>query len=84
MSDCVPCSTELDPSWNYCVNCGAPVVRAEPRARVEPQQIPGAIRPQQPASPPRWRTIPRPAILVIVLAVVGVVGSFLAAALVLR
>ena len=45
MAACVSCSTELDPRWMFCVDCGAAV--APP--------IPGAIRPVQPASPRRWR-----------------------------
>ena len=96
MSACVSCSTELDPLWNYCVNCGTPVVRAESR-QAEPRQaesqqaeprraesIPGAIRPEQPPVTAPSRALPRSALLVIVLAVVGAVGSFFAAAAVLR
>ena len=97
MPACVSCSTELDPLWNYCVSCGTPVVRAESR-QAEPRQaesqqaeprraesIPGAIRPEQPpvVTAPS-RALPRSALLVIVLAVVGAVGSFFAAAAVLR
>ena len=76
MSACVSCSTELDPLWNYCVGCGTPVVRVE--------SIPGAIRPEQPSATVPSRILPRSALLVIVLAVVGVIGSFFAAAAVLR
>ncbi|GGK91499.1 hypothetical protein GCM10007382_09490 [Salinibacterium xinjiangense] len=91
MPACVSCSTELDPLWNYCVNCGTPVVRAESR-QAEPrpaeprpaESIPGAIRPEQPSVIAPSRTLPRSALLVIVLAVVGAVGSFFAAAAALR
>ena len=76
MSTCVSCSTELDPLWKYCVDCGTPAVRAE--------SIPGAIRPEQPPATATSRTLPRSALFVIVLAVVGAVGLFLAAAAVLR
>lgn len=81
MPACVSCSTELDPLWKFCVTCGTPVTSSEARPS---EPIPGAIRPEQPATPPPSRGIPRAALLVIVLAVVGVVGSFFAAAAVLR
>ena len=56
--------------------------QAEPRRA---ESIPGAIRPEQPpvVTAPS-RALPRSALLVIVLAVVGAVGSFFAAAAVLR
>ena len=86
MSACVSCSTEPDPLWNYCVNCGTPVVRADSRQADSRQaeSIPGAIRPEQPPVTAPSRALPRSALLVIVLAVVGAVGSFFAAAAVLR
>ena len=96
MSACVSCSTEPDPLWNYCVNCGTPVVRADSRQADSRQadsrqadsrqaeSIPGAIRPEQPPVTAPSRALPRSALLVIVHAVVGAVGSFFAAAAVLR
>ncbi len=80
MPDCVSCSTELDPLWKYCVTCGTPVVSAEPRAPIEAEPIPGAIRPQQQTMTARVRAIPTPAIVVIALAVLGIVGSVVAVA----
>ncbi|MBG6055570.1 hypothetical protein IWX81_001993 [Salinibacterium sp. CAN_S4] len=81
MPACVSCSTELDPLWKFCVTCGAPVARAT-ELRGEP--IPGAIRPEHTVSASPSRTIPPGALIVIVLAVVGVIGVIFAAAAVLR
>ena len=83
MAVCVSCSTDLDPLWKYCITCGTPAVSTEPQQRAGRGPIPAAIRPDQPTSArpsaiARLRGIPRPAIVVIVLALIGSIASFVA------
>ncbi|MDJ0334219.1 hypothetical protein QMG83_03165 [Salinibacterium sp. G-O1] len=85
MAACVSCSTELDPLWKYCITCGTPVVMAEPHEQPDTPPIPAAIRPDQPASVTGLvRGLPKPALVVIVLAVIGSIGSFVALAMLFR
>lgn len=80
MPACVSCSTEPDPLWKYCVMCGTPVARPESRQPSAATLVPGAFRPRQGEATRRPPTIPRLATLVIVLAIIGVIASFFAAA----
>jgi hypothetical protein len=84
MSACVSCSTELDPLWKFCVTCGTPAVSPHSAQLLPSNPIPGDLRPRQRRETRRPPTIPRAAILVIALAIIGIVASFFAAAAALR
>jgi len=61
MSLCASCGAELEGTWKFCLQCGAPIV-------------PGAIRPEDAAEPPRFNLL---AIVALILACIGGAPAFI-------
>jgi predicted nucleic acid-binding Zn ribbon protein len=77
METCAGCGSPIAPTWKYCVHCGI---------AIEPDEVPGAIRPDQAIVPDRRRRnralllggigIFLVGIALLVVAVVFFVGTF--------
>lgn len=62
MATCANCARELDPTWKYCITCGARATAPTPLV------IPAAIRPEPVLEPDERRPVNVLAVLAVILA----------------